>query len=126
MISPVMAVSSYYTNPEKILRKKEETVAVDACKDMWIAVLKQAIADALRPLKGEPEFRNKVQQPWEVLLVEHSRSWITNLGSDFKAVCEMAGFNPENVRDGYLRLKEEGKTIRDVTVVENEQLSHYI
>lgn len=63
------------------------------CRDLWIAVLFRAVADAASVM-GREQRRN---ESGEMLDRYRSRDWILGNGADFQEVCSMAGFHPEEV-----------------------------
>ncbi len=59
-------------------------------RDLWIAVLFRAVADAARADENWADTAERLDRL-------RARDWILGGGPDFREVCDMAGFHPEDV-----------------------------
>jgi hypothetical protein len=67
-------------------------------KALWASVLGQAINDALgRSSYNKNEYRRNGDPRLEAL------AWIREGGADFETVCQLAGVDPDAVRDAVLQ-----------------------
>jgi hypothetical protein len=62
-------------------------------QDLWQAVLLQAVKDAVTPGAYSEADRRAHHE---------AKAWLERGGEDFREVCNLAGFDPEHVRDCYL------------------------
>lgn len=66
--------------------------AADAERQLWGAVIWRAVSDAVWPGVGaEARFHR-----------DQAREWFRFGGKDFRLVCELAGFDPDFIRDRVL------------------------
>jgi hypothetical protein len=61
----------------------------DERRQLWCAVVLQAIEDATSPL-GDKRSRNHE--------IVRARAWLTRPSRDFAEVCRMAGYEPDRIR----------------------------
>jgi hypothetical protein len=66
-------------------------------RQLWCAVLNQAIADATSPLVRDR--REHLGQYW-------ARAWFRNASRDFQQVCLLAGYDPDRIRKQVLPMIE--------------------
>jgi hypothetical protein len=66
-------------------------------RQLWCAVLNQAISDATSPLVRDR--REHLEQYW-------ARAWFKNASRDFQQVCLLAGYDPDRIRKRVLSLIE--------------------
>ena len=60
--------------------------------ELWVAVLARAVEDALRPGEYDPDLTRCA-----------ARYWFRSYNADFRLVCELAGRNPNYVRQKMLQ-----------------------
>lgn len=81
--------------------------ATDGMAPLWQAVLLRAVMDGL----GQGSID---KGPYRARYVEHAQreadAWLTRAGRDMQHVCALAGFDPDAVRDAYLRVKGQQET----------------
>ena len=69
------------------------------CKNLWIGVLHQIIADAFFPVKMT---RSTVTGTKRSIITRENifsaREWLLEDSKDFREVCAMAGFEPDKIR----------------------------
>lgn len=80
---------------------------------LWQAVVVQAVRDACSDPGVEPppgRWRRAAMSEWRVRQRDRdaARAWLLHNKDDFLAVCSLAGFNPEYVRDRAARLRALG------------------
>lgn len=68
------------------------------CKDLWIGVLHQCIADAFFPIKNTRNSRGERRTIISEEDVYSAREWLMSDSKDFRQVCAWAGFEAEDVR----------------------------
>lgn len=73
---------------------------LEAERQLWCAVLNQAIADATSPLVRNR--REHLEQCW-------ARTWFKTRNKDFQEVCQLAGYDPERIRKHVLPMIEAAK-----------------
>ena len=66
-------------------------------KRLWCAVLFRIFQDACRTLPPKADNAQKVER-------DQARSWLLG-GTDMRIVCELAGFDPDAIREAAERLK---------------------
>ncbi|MEJ1993669.1 MAG: hypothetical protein P8X75_00465 [Limibacillus sp.] len=66
-------------------------------KRLWCAVLFRILQDACRPLPPKADNAQKVER-------DQARSWLLN-SQDMRIVCELAGFDPDAMREAALKLE---------------------
>lgn len=59
-------------------------------KQLWCAVIQQALLDATEPLSTKFKWRRNEQRS--------ARDWLTKPNKDFNVVCALAGLEPMRVR----------------------------
>lgn len=67
-----------------------------ACRLLWIEVILSAVreADGFVAAESRPDTKK--------LLMDEARDWFIRGGRNFRMVCEMAGFEPDQVRQAWL------------------------
>lgn len=88
--------------------------------ELWRAVIAQAISDAtatVRPKHGKASIspdKAKAKQVISDAMRErdHAREWLLGDSRDFREVCNLAGLDPEAVRERAQRLKRFGWEVR--------------
>jgi hypothetical protein len=75
----------------------------DGMAPLWQAVLLRAVMDGL----GQGSID---KGPYRASHMDHAQreadAWLTRAGRDMQHVCALAGFDPDAVRDGYLRARD--------------------
>lgn len=72
-------------------------------RQLWCAVINQAVIDYRCTL------------PKMALEQKQAESWFRNNGKDFRTVCELAGLNPDKIREKVLKI---GKGMHNETTFE--------
>ena len=67
-------------------------------KRLWCAVLFRILQDACRNLPPKADNSAKVER-------DQARSWLLN-GQDMRIVCELAGFDPDAMREAARKLQQ--------------------
>jgi hypothetical protein len=75
---------------------------------LWRAVIFQARLDATMNIHLGPSRQSRTLANTEALARHRARHWLTGFSRDFREVCELAGFEPELVRDAGRRLEKKG------------------
>lgn len=69
---------------------------------LWQAVLLRAVMDGLG--QGSID-KGPYRAPHAERAQREADAWLTRAGRDMQHVCALAGFDPDAVRDGYLRAR---------------------
>lgn len=85
-----------------VVQKAEGSIDANSCRDMWVAVVKTAICDALRPERNMRCGTGMPTDKWQ------ADAWIRH-SEDFHVVCGLAGMNGEMWRRLYIEGKLEYK-----------------
>lgn len=76
--------------------------AADGMVPLWQAVLLRAVMDGLG--QGSID-KGPYRAPHAERAQREADAWLTRAGRDMQHVCALAGFDPDAVRDGYLRAR---------------------
>lgn len=74
-------------------------------RNLWRAVIRQAMEDATRFGQGDSDYAREVRRDRET-----ARAWLTKPSADFNEVCELADFEPDQVRKEAVALIAEADT----------------
>lgn len=66
------------------------------CRELWAAVLSQAIRDALHGVSGAGSLDERKFH------TDRAQAWFVNAGPSFRLVCSLAGVDPMQVRRAVL------------------------
>ncbi len=78
--------------------RSEQALCNSSERQLWCAVISRALQDALNDVAtiSSPPLREQIR--------EEARNWFVRNGSDFRAACNSAGYDPIVLRSRVLRM----------------------